>query len=641
MKSIRLTMSQALVKFLNAQFIEFDGKKTPFVQGVFTIFGHGNVVGIGQALQEDPGDLKVYQGRNEQGMAHAATAFAKQSNRRQIIACSSSVGPGSANMVTAAATATANQIPLLLLTGDVFATRQPDPVLQQIEQTHDLTLSTNDAFRSVSKYWDRISRPEQLMSAMISAMRVLTDQSDTGAVTICLPQDVQGEAWDYPLHFFKERVHYIDRQKPSNRSIEAAASLIRSKEKPLLILGGGVRYSEAADTFRHFAETFHIPFSETQAGKSAIESTHPLNIGGIGVTGNKAANDIAQNADLIIGVGTRFTDFTTSSKLFYPETDVLTINLSEFHASKLEATKIIADAKSGLEALMTALDGYSSAFTDEIHYAKKEWDQELARLKDIQFTGEDFVPEIKGHFDQQQIEEYKNSLNTELPQTTVLGHINEWIAEDSIITCAAGSLPGDLQRMWVAKERNTYHLEYGYSCMGYEIASALGVKIAEPTKEVYALSGDGSYLMLHSELVTSLQEGLKINIILFDNSGFGCINNLQMDHGINSFATEFRARNQQTGQLDGDILRINFAQSAAGYGAKTYEVHTLDQLKAAIEDAKKQTVSTLIDVKVLPKTMTDGYGSWWHVGISEVTQQDSVKKAYQLKEKQLEKARKY
>lgn len=641
MDTIRLTVSQALVKFLNAQYVEYDGEKKPFIKGIFTIFGHGNVLGLGQALQENPGRLEVYQGRNEQGMAHAATAFAKQKQRKQVMACTSSVGPGSANMITAAATATANQIPLLLFPSDVFATRQPDPALQQIEQTYDLSLSTNDAFRAVSKYWDRVSRPEQMMSALINAMRVLTNQADTGAVTISLPQDVQGEAWDYPLSFFQERTHFLDRYEPSARSIQEAAALIRKKKKPFLILGGGVRYSEAADEFVQFAETFHIPFSETQAGKSCVESSHPLNVGGLGVTGNSAANELAQKADLIIGVGTRFTDFTTSSKRLYADSDVLTINLSDYHASKLDATTVISDAKMALLALKDELANYQTGYQNEIKEAKQRWAQELHRLHHIQYTETGFTPEIKSHFDHE-LDEYKEKLHTTLPQTTVLGCLNEWMPSDAIITCAAGSLPGDLQRMWVTKERNTYHLEYGYSCMGYEIASALGVKMAEPTKEVYALTGDGSYLMLHSELVTSIQEGYKINIILFDNSGFGCINNLQMGHGMDSFATEFRKRNKKTGQLDGEIMKINFAQSAKGYGAKTYEVHTLDELKSAVEDAKKQTVSTLIDVKVLPKTMTAGYGdSWWNVGISEISDKEQIKKEYEEKQQKLKQARQY
>ncbi|NEX77919.1 3D-(3,5/4)-trihydroxycyclohexane-1,2-dione acylhydrolase (decyclizing) [Bacillus thermocopriae] len=639
MGTIRLTTAQAVVKFLNAQFVEFDGKQERFVKGIFTIFGHGNVLGLGQALEEDPGELEVYQGRNEQGMANAAMAFAKQKHRKQIMAATSSVGPGAANMVTSAATATANNIPILLLPGDVFATRQPDPVLQQIEQTHDLSISTNDAFRAVSKYWDRVSRPEQLMSAMLNAMRVLTNPADTGAVTIALPQDVQGEAWDFPESFFARRVHRIERRQPSAESVKDAVKLIRSKKKPLLILGGGVRYSEAADTFLQFAEKFNIPFGETQAGKSAVESHHPLNLGGIGVTGNSAANSIAKQADLIIGVGTRFTDFTTASKQLFGEAEVLTINISEFHASKLDAVKVVADAKAGLEAIQEALGDYVSTYTNEIAVAKQEWEKELNRLYHIRY-GDSFTPEIAGHLDEI-LPEYKEVFGSELTQTSVIGKVNELIDDQAIVVGAAGSLPGDLQRMWVSKNRNTYHMEYGYSCMGYEIAGAFGAKLAEPDKEVYAMVGDGSFLMLHSELVTSLQEGQKINVILFDNSGFGCINNLQMENGMGSFGTEFRKRNPETGKLDGSVMSIDFAKVAEGYGVKTYSVRTMEELEAAILDAKKQTVSTLIDIKVLPKTMTHGYDSWWHVGIAEVSKKESIQASYQHKEANLQKARAY
>ncbi|MCD4837554.1 3D-(3,5/4)-trihydroxycyclohexane-1,2-dione acylhydrolase (decyclizing) [Neobacillus sedimentimangrovi] len=639
MGTIRLTTAQALVKFLNAQFVEFDGKQERFVKGIFTIFGHGNVLGLGQALEEDPGELEVYQGRNEQGMANAAMAFAKQKHRKQIMAATSSVGPGAANMVTSAATATANNIPILLLPGDVFATRQPDPVLQQIEQTHDLSISTNDAFRAVSKYWDRVNRPEQLMSAMLNAMRVLTNPADTGAVTIALPQDVQGEAWDFPESFFARRVHRIERRQPSAESVQDAVKLIRSKKKPLLILGGGVRYSEAADTFLQFAEKFNIPFGETQAGKSAVESHHPLNLGGIGVTGNSAANSMAKQADLIIGVGTRFTDFTTASKQLFGEAEVLTINISEFHASKLDAVKVVADAKAGLEAIQEALGDYVSTYTNEIAVAKQEWEKELNRLYHIRY-GDSFTPEIAGHLDDI-LPEYKEVFGSELTQTSVIGKVNELIDDHAIVVGAAGSLPGDLQRMWVSKNRHTYHMEYGYSCMGYEIAGALGVKLAEPDKEVYAMAGDGSFLMLHSELVTSLQEGQKINVILFDNSGFGCINNLQMENGMGSFGTEFRKRNPETGKLDGSVMSIDFAKVAEGYGVKTYSVRTMEELEAAILDAKKQTVSTLIDIKVLPKTMTHGYDSWWHVGIAEVSKKESIQASYQHKEANLQKARAY
>ncbi|MEW4226052.1 3D-(3,5/4)-trihydroxycyclohexane-1,2-dione acylhydrolase (decyclizing) [Rossellomorea marisflavi] len=639
METIRLTTAQALVKFLNAQYVEFDGREERFVKGVFTIFGHGNVLGLGQALEEDPGELEVYQGRNEQGMGHAAMAFAKQSKRKQIMACTASVGPGSANMITSAATATANQIPVLYLPGDVFASRQPDPVLQQIEQTHDLSISTNDAFRPVSKYWDRVSRPEQLMQAMLNAMRVLTNPADTGAVTISLPQDVQGEAWDYPLSFFRKRVHRIERRMPSVESVSDAVELIRSKKRPFMILGGGVRYSEAAEAFLRFAEAFRIPFGETQAGKSGVPGSHSLNLGGVGVTGNAAANLLASKADLIIGVGTRFTDFTTGSKELFQGADVLTINISDFHAGKLEAVKVVADAKTGLEAIASELGDYQSSYRGELEEAREQWDAELHRLHHIEI-GDSFTPEIAGQLDEE-LTHYKEALNTNLAQTTVIGHVNRLIDEDAVIVGAAGSLPGDLQRMWVSKDQDTYHMEYGYSCMGYEIAGALGVKLAEPGREVYALAGDGSYLMLHTELITSLQERKKINILLFDNAGFGCINNLQMDNGMGSFATEFRHRNQASGRMDGPVMTIDYAKVAEGYGAKTYSVRTLEELEAAIKDAKDQPVSTLIDIKVLPKTMTHGYDSWWNTGVAEVSEKQSIREAYDRNMAKRQTARQY
>ncbi|WP_242290125.1 3D-(3,5/4)-trihydroxycyclohexane-1,2-dione acylhydrolase (decyclizing) [Bacillus cereus group sp. BfR-BA-01319] len=644
MQTVRMTTAQALVKFLNEQYVEFDGKQQKFIKGIFTIFGHGNVVGLGQALEEDAGELEVYQGRNEQGMANAAMAFAKQKHRKQIMACTSSVGPGSANMITSAATASANNIPVLLLPGDIFATRQPDPVLQQIEQTHDLSISTNDAFRAVSKYWDRINRPEQLMTAMIQAMRVLTNPADTGAVTICLPQDVQGEAWDFPDYFFQKRVHRIERRLPTKASLADAVEMIRRKKKPVMICGGGVRYAEASEELKQFAETFHIPFGETQAGKSAIESSHPYNLGGIGVTGNLAANTIAKEADLIIGIGTRFTDFTTASKQLFQneEVEFLNINISEFHANKLDALKVIADAKEALLSLIDELQeiDYRSSYAVEIADAKEAWEIELSRLHNIRFTGQDFTPEVEGHFEGK-LNEYVDALGTQLTQTAVIGQINTLLDEDAIIVGAAGSLPGDLQRMWASRKPNTYHMEYGYSCMGYEVAGALGAKLAEPSKEVYAMVGDGSYQMLHSELVTSLQENRKINVLLFDNSGFGCINNLQMGNGMGSFGTEFRYRNQENRKLDGAIMKIDFAASAAGYGVKTYHVTSLEQLQETLIDAKKQTVSTLIDIKVLPKTMTNGYESWWHVGVAEVSKSQSIQAAYESKVSDLQHARSY
>ena len=645
MTTIRLTMAQALVKFLDNQYISVDGVESKFIAGVFTIFGHGNVLGLGQALEEDPGQLVVHQGRNEQGMAHAATAFAKQKLRRQIYACSSSVGPGAANMLTAAATATANRIPLLLLPGDVYASRQPDPVLQQIEQFHDLSISTNDAFRAVSKYWDRITRPEQLMSAAINAMRVLTDPADTGAVTLALPQDVQGEAWDYPEYFFARRVHRLDRRPPTAAAIEEAVKLLRGKRKPLLICGGGVKYSDAGQALQRFAERFEIPFAETQAGKSAIVSSHELNVGGIGETGCLAANLLAPEADLIIGVGTRYTDFTTSSKWLYqhPEVAFLNINVAPFDAGKLDATAIVADAREALDALAAALqgEGYKAAWGTQVGEARERYREEINRVYAAGYGGEGYVPEIADDLPAEVFEEVIQLTGSSLTQSQVLGVLNARLADDAIVVAAAGSLPGDLQRAWRCKAPNTYHLEYGYSCMGYEISGALGVKLAEPTKEVYALVGDGSYQMLHSELATSIQERRKINVILLDNMAFGCINNLQMEHGMGSFGTEFRYRNPETGKLDGGLVPVDFAMSAAAYGCKTYRVSSLDELDAALTDAAGQSVSTLIDIKVLPKTMIHKYLSWWRVGGAEVSRSERVLAVSRLLKEKTAQARQY
>ncbi|MBD2814954.1 3D-(3,5/4)-trihydroxycyclohexane-1,2-dione acylhydrolase (decyclizing) [Xenorhabdus sp. Flor] len=616
----KMTMAQALVKFLNQQYINVDGEEYPFICGIFTIFGHGNVVGLGQALEQESGHLRVYQGCNEQGMAHIATGFAKQKKRRQVFAVTSSVGPGAANMVTAAATATANRIPLLLLPGDTFACRQPDPVLQQVEQYGDGTISTNDCFRPVSRYWDRISRPEQLMSAMIHAMRVLTDPADTGAVTLCLPQDVQGEVWNYPDYFFQKRVHHLERRPASLPRIQDAVELIQRKKKPLLVCGGGVRYSDAHAAFRQFAETFNIPFAETQAGKSAIVAAHPLNCGGLGTTGCLAANLLAKEADLIIGVGTRFTDFTTASKSLFqnPEAEFLTINVAEFDACKLDAVAVIADAREGLNAVTQALikTAWRSDWQQEIMQAKTTWQQELSRLFSIQYQVGD-KPEIAGHLDDK-LNEYSETLQTNLTQTRVLGLMDHHLEPNAIIVGAAGSLPGDLQRLWQPKEPDTYHLEYGYSCMGYEIAAALGAKLACPNQPVYAMVGDGSYMMLHSELQTAIQENIKITVLLFDNAGFGCINNLQMSQGMGSFVTENRYRNQQSGQLDGALVQVDFAKNAESYGCKSYRVHNEQQLIAALQDARTQPRATLIDIKVLPKTMTHDYESWWRTGTAQV-----------------------
>lgn len=640
---MKLTVAQALVRFLDNQYIEFDGETTKFVEGVFTIFGHGNVLGLGEALENEEHSLKVYQGRNEQGMAHIAMGFAKQLKRKKIYACSSSVGPGAANMVTAAATATANRIPVLFLPGDVYACRQPDPVLQQIEQTHNLSISTNDAFKAVSKYWDRVSRPEQLMSAMINAIRVLINPAETGAVTISLPQDVQGEVYDFPDYFLEKRVHRIERRTPTKNEINDAIKVLKNSKKPILICGGGVKYSQCEKEFLKFSEKFNIPFGETQAGKGAIDSNHNLNLGGIGTTGNLSANRIATNADVVIGVGTRYTDFTTASKWLFqnPNVKFININVSEFDSYKLDAIKIVADGKEVLEELTKKLKeiSYKSGYTVEIESVKKEWNIELERLNSLEYK-ENFIPEVSGHLDNC-IEEYGEINNSYLTQTRVLGILNSLIKKNSIIVGAAGSLPGDLQRVWKTTGDNSYHMEYGYSCMGYEIAAALGAKIAEPNKEVYAMIGDGSYLMLHTELVTAIQENQKINIVLLDNIGFGCINNLQMGNGMGSFGTEFRKRNIESGKLDGSLMKIDFAKCAEGYGCKTYSIRTQEELIEAFKDSKNYKEVVLFDIKILPKTMTNGYESWWRVGNAEISKNKNIENATKQLKKEIEKARKY
>ena len=643
MTTTRLTMAQALVKFLDNQYVEVDGVQSKFVAGVFTIFGHGNVLGLGQALEQDSGELIVHQGRNEQGMCHAAMGFAKQHLRRKIYACTSSVGPGAANMITAAATASANRIPLLLLPGDVYASRQPDPVLQQIEHFHDLSISTNDAFKAVSKYWDRINRPEQLMSAALNAMRVLTDPADTGAVTLALPQDVQGEAYDYPDTFLQKRVHRIDRRPPTQAMLKDALALLKGKRKPLLICGGGVRYSGAAAELQAFAERFDIPFTETQAGKSAIVSAHPLNMGGIGETGSLAANTLAREADLIIGVGTRYSDFTTGSKSLFqnPEVQFLNLNVGAFDVQKLDGVQVLADAQLALQSLSDVLGDYKAGWGDAPKQARTALDAEVDRLYAVEYQTQDFEPEVSGHLDPQVLRDFIEMTGSCLTQSRVLGILNQQLPADAVIVAAAGSLPGDLQRAWRSTSVDSYHVEYGYSCMGYEVNAALGAKMAAPEREVYALVGDGSYMMLHSELATSIQERRKINVVLLDNMAFGCINNLQMGNGMGSFGTEFRFRNPESGLLDGEFVPVDFAMSAAAYGCKTYKVKTVQELEAALIDARRQTVSTLIDIKVLPKTMIHGYLSWWRVGVAEVSTTGGTAEAYERQTAMLAKARQY
>ena len=635
----RISVGEAIVRFLDNQYVELDGVQTKFVEGFFTIFGHGCVLGVGEALSMTKHGIKVYQGKNEQGMAQVATAFAKQSDRLRIIPCISSIGPGAANMVTAAGTATANNIPLLLFMGDTFATRQPDPVLQQIEHEYNPMITTNDAFKAVTRYFDRITRPEMIMTALVNAMRVLLDPARTGAVAIALPQDVQGECYDYPSDFFKKRVHRITRPTPPVEQLEEVAEAIRNSKKPMVIVGGGVKYSKAGREVADFCLAHNIPFGETQAGKSAIKSSHPLNLGGVGVTGNSAANTIAAHADLIFAVGTRFTDFTTASKSLFAKAKVVTLNASDFHANKLDAVKAVGDAKSGIVALDKLLGDYKSSYVGEIEAAKAAWDKEMKRLMSVEIK-DGYKPEI-GSYTPDAVDAFIKAHGGAMAQTTAIGIIRENIPKDAIIVGSSGSLPGDLQRMWTTDCIDSYNMEYGYSCMGYEIAGSLGAKIADPEREVYAMVGDGSYLMLHTEMVTAVQEGLKINVIVFDNASFGCINNLQMEQGVDSLCTELRYRKGNKPIRDGKFMNIDFAMNARSYGFKAYTVRNAEELKAAIQDSLKQTLPTLIDIKTAPKSMTHGYDGWWNVGVTDNPHSEKGEKARENRKKMLEKARKF
>ncbi len=606
MKTKRLTTAQALLEFLDNQYIEIDGIEAKFLKGVMGIFGHGNVVGLGQALDQYKDTIKYYAGKNEQEIAHVAIAYAKQKRRKEIFACTASIGPGSLNMVTAAGTATVNRIPVLFLPSDAYSDRQPDPVLQQVEQPYNPAITANDSFKAVSKYWDRIEKPQQLMQSAIQAMRVLTSPADTGAVTLCLPQDVQGEVYDFPISFLEKRVHRIRRIEIDEYDLTEVTNLIKNKKKPFLICGGGVRYSDAEKELVSFCEKFHIPFSETQAGKGIIPWTHKLNLGGGGVCGTLAANRLAKEADAIIAVGTRLNDFVTSSKFAYqnPDVDIVTININDSDAYKMNATSVVADAKKALIQLTDSLsaENYRSGYTDEIEKAKADWQVELDKMDNA--TSEDGFC-----------------------QTTAIGIINRTIDPKSVIVSASGSLPSDLERIWRSTEPDTYHLEYGFSCMGYEVSGALGTKLADPSVESYCFVGDGGFLMGHSDLFTSIQERLKINVLLFDNNGHQCIHNLQRSQGINTFGTEFRYRNEDGTALLGEYTSIDFAKIAEGYGAKSYRVTNAEELVFALEDAKKQNRSTLIEIKVLPGTMTDGFEHFWRVGTAEIAEDKRVEEA--------------
>ena len=615
-RTIRLTMAQALIRFLKNQYVERDGRVIPFFAGVFGIFGHGNVAGIGQALQEHP-DFPYYQARNEQAMVHLAAAFAKMSNRLRTFACTSSIGPGATNMVTAAAGATINRVPVLLLPGDIFARRNVAPVLQQLEQPYTQDISVNDAFRAVSRYWDRIYRPEQLLYALPEAMRVLTSPADTGAVTLALPQDVQAEAFDYPEHFFEKRVWTIPRPRPDETLFRRAVEMIRQAKRPLIIAGGGVIYSEATEVLRRFVEQTGIPVGETQAGKGSLRYDHPFNLGAIGVTGTFAANTIARDADLVIGIGTRYTDFTTASKTLFqnPEVRFININVAEFDAFKMRALPLVADARVVLEMLLEALSDYRTdeAYQAQVKRLHDEWDAEVERLYNVQH-------------------------GPPLAQSAVIGAVNRAAGEKGVVICAAGSLPGDLHKLWRARDPKSYHLEYGYSCMGYEIPGGIGVKMAAPDRDVFVMVGDGSYLMMPTEIVTAVQEGIPLTIVLLDNHGFSSIGGLSQSIGSGGFGTHYRFRNPQTGQLDGDVLPIDYVANARSLGAHAVRANTIEELEAALEEAKKADRVTVIVVEVDREKRVPGY-AWWDVPIAEVSTMESVQKARAEYEKHVKEER--
>lgn len=598
MKTRRLTMAQALLEFLSLQWVRRDGREHPFFAGLWGIFGHGNVAGIGQAVQQMKGRLPYYLSRNEQAQVHAAVAFAKQKNRLQTWACTSSIGPGATNMVTGAALATINRIPVLLLPGDIFAHRYPAPVLQQLECPQSLDVSVNDCFRPVSRFWDRINRPDQLMASLLEAMRVLTSPAETGAVTLCLPQDVQTEAFDYPEYLFEKRVWTIPRQRADQQLLQQAAELIKSSKKPLIVAGGGVHYSEAHQALKDLVERTGIPVAETQAGKGSLLHDHPLNLGALGATGTPGANILAREADLVIGVGTRYSDFTTASNTAFqnPEVQFLNLNVAEVDAYKLRGLPLQADAKVSLEELAQLLREYQSSQREKAGKYNQEWDAEVTRI-------------------------YSNG-----GQGEVIGVLNEFIRPQDVVVCAAGSLPGDLHKLWRTREHRAYHLEYGYSCMGYEIAAGLGVKQADPEREVYVMVGDGSFLMMHTEIVTMVAEGIKVNILVLDNQGYASIGGLSKSVGSDGFGTKYRKRTPEG--LTGEPVEIDFAANCASLGAAVFSPKTIDELKAALAQAQNiQNQPVCICLKVDRRQRVGGYESWWDVPVAEVSDDAEVQAA--------------
>ncbi|MEW5989389.1 MAG: 3D-(3,5/4)-trihydroxycyclohexane-1,2-dione acylhydrolase (decyclizing) [Chloroflexota bacterium] len=605
--SKRLTTAQAILYFLQNQYVERDGVEQPFFAGCFGIFGHGNVAGIGQALLQTP-SFRYYQCRNEQAMVHTAAAYAKMKNRLATFACTTSIGPGATNMITAAAGATINRLPVLLLPGDIFARRHVAPVLQQLETPFSQDISVNDAFKPVSRYWDRINRPEQIITSLPEALRVLTSPAETGAVTLALPQDVQAQAYDYPAALFDKRVWTVPRPRPDATLLQRAVGLIRHSQKPLIIAGGGVLYSEATAALRRLAEQTGLPVAETQAGKGAMPYDHPLALGAMGATGTPGANIMAREADLVIGIGTRYSDFTTASKTAFQHPDVrfININVAEFDAYKHSGLPLTADARAALEELSPLLEGYQVDGDYRARAARfnREWDAEVERLYNLN--------------------------HGPLPsQSEVIGAVNAFSRPQDVVLCAAGSLPGDLHKLWRTRDPKGYHLEYGYSCMGYEIAGGLGAKLAAPEREVYVMVGDGSYLMMAQEIVTAVQEGIKLTIILINNHGFASIGGLSQSVGSQGFGTRYRYRNPTSGQLDGETLPVDLAANARSLGAYVIGARDIASFKQALDEAKQQRRTTVIYVETDREQRVPGYESWWDVAVAEVSELDSTQAAYE------------
>lgn len=606
----RLTMAQAVIAFLQAQYVARDGVETPFFAGCFGIFGHGNVAGIGQALMQNT-SFRYYQSRNEQAMVHTAIAYAKVKNRLQTFACTTSIGPGATNMITGAATATVNRIPVLLLPGDIFARRNVAPVLQQIESEHSQDFSANDCFKPVSRYWDRINRPDQVLTALPEAMRVLTSPSETGAVTLALPQDVQAEAFDYPVALFGKRVWTVPRNRPDRAALEQAAQWIRSSRAPMIVAGGGVLYSEATDALRGFVEATGIPVGETMAGKGSLRYDHPLCLGAVGATGTLAANRVARDADLVIGIGTRYSDFTTASKTAFQNPDVrfININVTGFDAAKHHALGLIGDARATLEELLPLLGGYAvdSGYRAQAQELHDRWETEVDRIYNIRLEP--------------------------LPsQGELIGAVNDSGDPEAIMVCAAGSLPGDLHKLWRARHPKQYHLEYGNSCMGYEIAGGLGAKMADPDREVYVMVGDGSYLMMNSEIVTSIQEDRKLTLVLLDNDGYKSIGALSRSLGQEGFGTRYVfpqgdvLPDDRAGE-DVETLPIDLASNAESLGAHVIRCTTRDEFVQALSDARSIRRTTVIYIKNDRLHGVPDYDSWWDVPVAEVSEVDTVQEA--------------